>query len=314
MYVPQKFLTIHLTRACNSRCKFCTTDPSMSGNKIDNIDLKEVDELLASNKDQGFEAVSVIGGEPTIYRGLEDVLMLIQQHGYPMIQMATNGRRLASHEYAEKIVNLGVSFFTVSLHTSDPELHDDLTGAPGGWHEIVKSIQNIKKLGQEVQTMSVISQQTYRTLRQTVELLIDLDVDLIGLSAMCPGGLASVHWQDLKVSYEEIFPYLEEAIATCREAGRGVVLEGFPFCAVRPYQQLCAEYPDTRREKMLFHGHLIEDYDTCMNTTSKVRIPECTGCSVRKTCGGFYRGYANSFGFEDFTAITISSPAPEVAA
>jgi MoaA/NifB/PqqE/SkfB family radical SAM enzyme len=288
--------------------------PAITGDKLDNVDLKEVDEFLENNKNQGFEAVSVIGGEPTIFRGLEDVLMRIQHHGYPMIQMFTNGRRLASLEYAEKIVNLGVSFFIVSLHTSDPELHDDLTAAPGGWHEIVTAIRNIKKLGQNVQTMSVISQQTYSTLRQTVELLIDLGVDIIDLSAMCPGGLASVHWQDLKISYEEVFPYLEEAIATCREAGREVVLEGFPFCAVRPYEELCVEYPDTRKERMLFHGHLIEDYDTCLNTTSKVRIPACTGCSVQSVCGGVYRGYINSYGQGEFAAIAATTHSPAAAA
>lgn len=314
MYVPQRFITVHLTRACNSRCKFCTTDPSVIGDKLESIDLEEVDEFLQDNKNQGFEAVSVIGGEPTIYRGLEEVLKRIQHHGYPMTQMFTNGRRLASFEYAKRIVDLGVSFFIISLHTSDPGLHDELTAAPGGWLEIVESIRNVKKLGQNVQSMSVISRQTYRTLRQTVELLIDLDVDIIDLSAMCPGGLASVHWEDLKVSYQEIYPYLEEAIVTCQEAGREVVLEGFPFCAVRPYEELCVEYPDTRKERMLFHGHLIEDYDTCLNATSKVRLPACAGCSVNKLCGGVYRGYVKSYGFGELAAISTSSLSPVAAA
>lgn len=308
MYVPQRFITVHLTRACNSRCRFCTTDSI--GRRPDIASLEEVEEFLADNQDKGYEAVSVIGGEPTIYPHLEQVLKMITRYGYPMIQMFTNGRRLADADYCRTLVDHGISFYIVSLHDVEPEVHDDLTAAPGSWAEVVSGIRNIKSLGQSVQTMTVIGRGNYRSLPSTAHFLSDLGVDIIDLSAMCPNGLAALNWDQLRIGYDEVLPSLDSAIRACQEVGQEVVLEGFPFCAVSPHERLCVEYPDTRKERMLFHGKLIEDYDQCLNTTSKIRIPRCTECPCGRVCGGVYQGYHLAYGEQGLRTLRSSADNP----
>ncbi|HEU4390049.1 MAG TPA: radical SAM protein [Blastocatellia bacterium] len=308
MYVPQRFVTVHLTRRCNSRSRFCTTDPM--GRDPDTLSLDEVDRFLGENAGKGFEAVSVIGGEPTVLQSLPEVLKLAKKYQYPVTQMFTNARRLARREYAEKIVGLGVSLFIVSLHGHTSEVHDWITEAPGSFEQALAGIANIKSLGQKVQTLSVVTRQNYRYLKELVQVLIEADVDLIDLSGLCPGGLAILNWRDLVVSYREIYPFLGEAIETAKSAHKEVILEGFPFCAVRPYEGLCVEHADTRKERMLFHGYTIEDYDTCLNTVHKLRVKQCDGCSVSHLCGGVYKQYFESYGDEEFTAIGTGSREP----
>ncbi len=217
--------------------------------------------------------------------------------------MFTNGRTLRNRWYAEKLVEPGVGLFYISLHGADAETHDSITERRRSFDQALAGIRNVKELGQGVQTMTVVTRQNFRQLRAIAELLIDTGVDIVDISGLCPGGLAILNWDDLVISYEEVLPHLIEAVRTCQAAGQEVVLEGFPFCAVRLFEELCVELAGTRKERMLFHGHLIEDYDTCLNSVHKVRVPQCEGCAASHLCGGVYDRYVSSYGTGCYSSL-----------
>ena len=301
MFVPERFITVHLTRLCNSHCQFCTTDPM--GRPMEEVTVAEIEEFLKENSGQGFEAVQVIGGEPTLYKQLPEVLQLIRDYGYPVVQMCTNGRTLRKKPYAKQLIDLGVRLFYISLHGADAKTHDALTERPRSWAQAIEGIHNVKELGEDVQTITVVNRHNYRQLEDIVMLLMEIGVDIIDITGLCPGGLAVFAWDDLVVPYEEVFPYLDRAIRACQEAGQEIAMEGFPFCAVRPWEELCLEYAGSRKELMLFYGNLIQDFDTCLNTVHKERIPQCTGCAVSQVCGGVYDRYVESYGNGHYSTI-----------
>ena len=221
--------------------------------------------------------------------------------------MFTNGRRLADRRYAEALVSRGARFFVVSLHGPDARGHDDLTGCPGSFDQAVRGIRNLKELGQTVQTLSVVTSSNHRELRPMVELLMDLEVDIIDLAGLCPHGLAEIHWEEVRIGYAEMRPYVHEAVRTVLAAGHEVVLEGFPFCVVRPYEHRCWEYVARREERLLYQGRLIPDYDTCLNT-SKVHAEACGTCAVREVCGGIYLGYSATYGVDELSPLSEYRP------
>jgi uncharacterized Fe-S cluster-containing radical SAM superfamily protein len=304
MKIPERFITLHLTRRCNSRCRFCVTDPIGAREEVS---LDDAEAFLRDNAGQGYEAFSLVGGEPTIYRHLPELLDLARHYGYPLSQLFTNGRRLADRAYAESLVARGARFFVVSLHGPDAQAHDALTDVPGSFAEAVAGIRNLKELGQVVQTLSVVTATNYRVLRPTVELLMNLGVDVIDLAGLCPHGLAEVNWNEVQVAYGEMMPFVREAMQTVLAAGREAVLEGFPFCVVRPYEHRCWEYPGSRHERLLYQRRLIADYDACINT-SKVHAEACTSCAVRKVCGGIYVGYAATYGSGELSPLSAYEP------
>lgn len=304
MRIPERYITLHLTRRCNSRCRFCVTDPIGAREEVS---LDEAEAFLHDNAGQGYEAFSVVGGEPTIYRRLPELLDMARRYGYPMSQLFTNGRKLADRKFAESVVERGARFFVISLHGPNAEVHDALTDSPGSFDEAVEGIRNVKELGQMVQTLSVITSGNYRALGATAELLSSLDVDVIDFAGLCPHGLAEVNWSEVRVAYTELMPFVHDAVRTVLAAGREAVLEGFPFCVVQPYEHLCWEYPATRHERLLYQGRLIADYDACINT-SKVHVEACETCTVRQVCGGVYLGYASTFGTRELAPLTAYEP------
>lgn len=304
MPFPERFATLHLTRRCNSRCRFCVTDPVGATTEVP---LDEADAFLAAQAGKGYEAYSLVGGEPTIYRHLEELLERAKAYGYPSGQMYTNGRRFADRAYAERLVELGVDTYVISMHGPDAETHDALTDARGSFDQAVEGIRNLKELGQSVATLSVITRPNHDKLRPMVEMLMSLDVDLINLSGLCPEGLAGVNWEEVRVPYTESMPYVEEAIQAVDAAGRDVVLEGFPFCAVRPHEHRCWEYPDVRREILFFQGKVIEDYDASLNT-AKTHTATCDGCAVRGVCGGIYVRYLATYGDGELAPLAAYEP------
>jgi MoaA/NifB/PqqE/SkfB family radical SAM enzyme len=67
------------------------------------------------------------GGEPLLYRGLDQVLAHVKRRGL-IAALVTNGSLLARH--AERLVEIGVDNVTVSL--DGPEaVHDAIRGVPG---------------------------------------------------------------------------------------------------------------------------------------------------------------------------------------
>lgn len=304
MRIPDRFITLHLTRRCNSRCRFCVTDPIGAREEVS---LDEAEAFLHDNAGQGYEAFSVVGGEPTIYRRLPDLLDMARRYGYPMSQLFTNGRRLADRQYVESVVNKGARYFVISLHGPDAAVHDSLTDTPGSFVEAVEGIRNLKDLGQTVQTLSVVTAGNYHVLEAMAELLVSLDVDIIDIAGLCPHGLADVNWNEVRVAYTEMMTYVHDAVRTVLAAGREVVLEGFPFCVVQPYEHLCFEYPAARQERLMYQGRLIPDYDACINT-SKVHVEACASCAVRHVCGGVYLGYASTFGTRELAPLSVYEP------
>lgn len=304
MRIPERFITLHLTRRCNSRCLFCVTDPI--GAK-EEVSLAEAEAFLRDHAGQGYEAFSAVGGEPTVWRHLPELLDLARRYGYPMSQLFTNGRRLADRRYAESLVAHGARYFVISLHGPDARVHDALTEAPGSFAQAVEGIRNLKELGQTVQTLSVVTAANHRVLQPMVELLMDLDVDIIDLAGLCPHGLAEVNWGEVRVGYGEMMPYVHAAVRAVLAAGRDVVLEGFPFCVVRPYEHLCWEYPAQRSERLLYQGRLIADYDACLNS-SKAHVEACSACAVRRVCGGIYLGYAATYGTGELSPLSAYEP------
>lgn len=294
MRMPQFFITLHLTRRCTNHCRFCTTDPI--GRKAETVPLEDCDTFLRAHIGRGYESVCVIGGEPTVYEPLIDLLRLIREYGYPSVLMFTNARRLADAAYAARLVDLGVSTFVISIHGPDATVHDGLTTVRGSFEQAMQGIRNVKRLGQSVQSATVCVQQNYQALRATAGILSEAGVDIVNLAGLCPAGLAASGIRDLAVPYSDLFPFVDDAVRYCGEVGQDVVLEGFPFCAVRPHERICVEWWRTRRERMLFYGQLIEDYDDCLNSTGKRLVPPCEQCAARDACGGVYTNYDRLFG------------------
>ncbi|HZK30673.1 MAG TPA: radical SAM protein [Methanoregula sp.] len=108
---------IDLTNRCNLDCDFCFANARACGfvYEPDFDDIVRMMKVLRDEKPVPAPAVQFSGGEPTMREDLVEIIKKAKEMGFPQVQIASNGVRIA-HEpgYAKKLKDTGLN--TVYLH------------------------------------------------------------------------------------------------------------------------------------------------------------------------------------------------------
>jgi MoaA/NifB/PqqE/SkfB family radical SAM enzyme len=299
-------LSIHITDLCNSACSFCVVASPLY--MKDTVDYQSVVDFLQANAHQGFDAVNLHGGEPTIHPRFLDILRMIRRFGYPQTHVQTNGIRLSDPTYVTTLMELGVRSFIVSLHGDRPDVQDSQTATPGGFNKTVQGIRNVKAQQGYVRTNTVITRRNLNRLTSIVELACDLGADHINLSNLHPVGSALLSRENAMMTFSEMHDYVVSAVNVARSYGRGVTLEGFPCCVITE----CLDHMLTntaRGIRMLARGTVLNDYDDFMARDMSVYSEGCRSCTLRQRCGGVYPQYIEYKGWSEFVPLTEAAAA-----
>ncbi|MEX1362898.1 MAG: GTP 3',8-cyclase MoaA [Nannocystaceae bacterium] len=119
-----RYLRVSLTDRCNYRCTYCMPEQGMQyGPRSQVLSLEEVVRLCAAFARWGVERVRLTGGEPTLRRGLVDLVERLSSIGTARgrleVVMTTNGERLEA--FAQPLARAGLHGITVSMDSLDPE-------------------------------------------------------------------------------------------------------------------------------------------------------------------------------------------------
>lgn len=302
-----KALSVHLTDICNSKCSFCIVDSPFV--KEDSISRKRVSRFLRENADKGFEAVNIHGGEATIRKDFLEILDEISELGYPTVLLQTNGRKLARMNYARTVVDKGVSLFIVSMHGAKALTQDRIAKSLGSFEQAVKGIKNVKELGAKIRTNSVVCKDNFTEIPDIADLCMDLGADHVNISALHTSGTALRNFWEVTPRYDEIQPYVLEAVDRVVSRGRMITLEGFPYCTIPGYEQYMIDWSENQF-KMLYRTFVFEDYENYMDANSRVKDARCGGCALNDVCGGVYKEYAELIGWDEFHPVTPVAPVP----
>ncbi|HEY3872219.1 MAG TPA: radical SAM protein [Actinocrinis sp.] len=296
-----KALSVHLTDICNSKCSFCIVDSPYVTD--DSISRKRVSRFLRENADKGFEAVNIHGGEPTIRRDFLEILDEIRELGYPTVLLQTNGRKLAHMNYARTVVDKGVGLFIVSMHGARGLTQDRISKSLGSFDQAVRGIRNVKELGVRIRTNSVVCRDNFTELPDIADLCMDLGADHVNISALHTAGTALRNFEEVTPRYDEIQPYVLEAVDRAVRRERVITLEGFPYCAIPGYEKYMIDWA-ANQFKMLYRTFVFEDYENYMDANSRVKDERCGQCAHNDKCGGVYKEYAELIGWDEFHPVT----------
>jgi hypothetical protein len=134
---------IDLTNRCNLNCDFCFANARACGFVYEPAfdEIVKMMQMLRDQKPVPVPAVQFSGGEPTMRDDLVEIIRKAKEMGFPQVQLATNGIRIAKEpELARQLRDAGLS--TVYLHFDgiSKETNPFLT-----MHK--KAIGNLKKTG-----------------------------------------------------------------------------------------------------------------------------------------------------------------------
>ncbi len=120
-----RYLRLSLTDRCNYRCTYCMPEEGVPhGERDEVLTLEEIVRLCRAFAAWGVERVRLTGGEPTVRRGLCELVgelkSLTTASGEPLrVTLTTNGELLEG--LAAPLRAAGLDGLTVSLDSLDPE-------------------------------------------------------------------------------------------------------------------------------------------------------------------------------------------------
>ena len=135
-------MEIEFSRDCNFRCAYCYVEDRSAG--PDELSRDEIREVLIQAGELGARKIIVLGGEPSIYPHLVEMLDFLVGRGFA-VEMFTNGsgvtpelaRVLASHRV--RVV--------VKMNSRDEAVQDRLAGKKGAFRIIGQALDNLRGAG-----------------------------------------------------------------------------------------------------------------------------------------------------------------------
>jgi sulfatase maturation enzyme AslB (radical SAM superfamily) len=121
-FLPARVVHLHLTRRCNLACQHCYSTSSPT--ERDQLQVEQIATALKILRQEGYEIVSLSGGEPLLYRPLAELVTEAVGLGY-RVNMVSNGIVLGERRFSAVREKLNLVAISVD---GRPEVHNALRG------------------------------------------------------------------------------------------------------------------------------------------------------------------------------------------
>ena len=146
---------LYLVDDCNLRCVQCLykLDIGFQVSKKE-IAFEDAVKLISDFKEMGATKLTLMGGEPTLYKHLLDLIKKSKELGYEYVRIDTNGQ--FKSELLEKPEFKMLDEITFSIDGPIAEINDPIRGK-GSYEKCVANIKRAKELGYNIDITTCIS-------------------------------------------------------------------------------------------------------------------------------------------------------------
>ena len=157
-----------VNRACNNRCRWCyaqDTDFTKS-----EMPLETARKLLLICKDCGVGSINILGGEPTLYANLTEVIKITRDYGMDP-SIVTNGRAFAKKKFVQKIAASGLKNLNVSIKAGSKKDYISFTGADG-YDQMVTGFKNLQDADFDASASVTFNRELMKSYNKIIETII----------------------------------------------------------------------------------------------------------------------------------------------
>lgn len=176
MQVRSAWLTVN--SSCNNRCAWCYAKGTEFKNKNMPIGLGK--KLLNFLAEIGVKGVVFIGGEPTLYPRLVDMIIEARVLGISPT-LLTNGRKFADQKFVDDILRTGLDSIVISAKAADSVQYLELTGVDG-YSEMIQGIRNLRLRGIKPTVAITIVKEVIPSIEKLLDNVIAEDVESIAIT------------------------------------------------------------------------------------------------------------------------------------
>lgn len=167
MYYHLDHVILELTSECNLHCRHCYNWWKQESREKQHFNSyrKAFKLLQYLFRNTTVERIVFSGGEPTLSERFIELVLHAKIH-QKKVTVITNGN--GSSETYHQLASLGTDLLEFSIHSSHPEIHDQITGIPGSWEKAVRHLRQMMQSGLSVVPVIVITKYNYQTIPETV--------------------------------------------------------------------------------------------------------------------------------------------------
>jgi len=227
---------IWLGQTCNLRCHFCyfldrinsSSHPEHAFMSLDKA--KKICSTLVDFYHNN--SIDIQGGEPTIYPGIYELITHCRKIGL-LPTLITNALVLADIDRCKKILDAGIRDLLVSVQGLG-ETYDKIVGVPGAYEKQAKALENFQQLGIPIRFNCVLCKMALPQLSDIAKVAIAKNarvVNFIAFNPFCDQASGKRSSENVP-RYNEVTPYLNDAMDILAQAGVECNVRYFPFCMV----------------------------------------------------------------------------------
>ncbi len=135
-------MEIEFSRVCNFRCRYCYVEDR--GGAPDELSRAEIRDVLRQARDLGAGKIIILGGEPSIYPHLREMIEFMSGLGLSM-EMFSNGSGI-DRDTAAFLARHRVRV-ALKLNSKDQEIQDRLAGREGAHQIMLQALEHLRAAG-----------------------------------------------------------------------------------------------------------------------------------------------------------------------
>jgi Fe-coproporphyrin III synthase len=195
-FLPDRTVHLHPLDRCNLACSHCYSASSPLKQTI--LPVEPLIEALGHLRREGYEVISLSGGEPLLYPDLPRLIVASKAMGFH-IGAITNGFRVTPHYRAlvESLDAIAVSFDGMEA------LHNRIRGNSRAWAVALRALEYLGEIGKPAAAAFTVSNQSLADVPDFVELCAGLGVRAVQLRPLVMAGRAPDEASDLALSAAE---------------------------------------------------------------------------------------------------------------
>lgn len=173
---------LNVNRKCNNKCTFCyAIDRLMSK---DEMDIESALAMVDILKKTGVHKIIIIGGEPTLYESLVQLIKKI--HDSEMVcTVQTNGLMFSDEKNLQSCIDAGMDECCISIKGFNEYDYKKTTGTDN-FTKLIQAIENVKKVGFNMLYSYVVSRGTFAEAEKLVNGVDSLGIKSIFISCVHP--------------------------------------------------------------------------------------------------------------------------------
>jgi MoaA/NifB/PqqE/SkfB family radical SAM enzyme len=122
---------LELTNRCNLACAHCYAESGVNGGLSDKLSTEDYKQVLSEAYAVGCRSVQFIGGEPTLNKGLAELVRFARTIGYEFVEVFSNltylSEKLIGELQSERVA------VATSVYGPEHRTHDGVTRSSGSF-------------------------------------------------------------------------------------------------------------------------------------------------------------------------------------